>query len=226
MDSIKTHLYIHTFKSGTNNCSHPSANLYTICNKLVDYFTGWPNPKVEAMYTETPNQYLHLHQQHNQLLRDHNDSSSIFTAFETNPPPKLEDFLGGDSYIHHHYTESQTETTHDDSSSLTHIYDNSDLKSFAANFQAFSTNSGSEVDDSASVAQTQFQPSQSTESRNELVVYSQCNNNTGGGVLSLGVNNKNENNDKSIVAVGDANNCKKIADTFGQRTSIYRGVTR
>nr|XP_017226387.1 PREDICTED: AP2-like ethylene-responsive transcription factor AIL6 [Daucus carota subsp. sativus] len=184
---------------------------------------GWSNPKVEVMYSETPNQYLHLNQQQTQLLRDHSDSTSIFSAFETNPPPKLEDFLGGDSYIHHHYTESQTDATQDDSSSLTHIYDNSDLKSFAANFQAFSTNSGSEVDDSASA---QFQPSQSTESRNELVVY-----NNSGGVLSLGVNNnnnnkKNENNEKAIVAVGDANNCKKIADTFGQRTSIYRGVTR
>uniref|UniRef100_A0A166I644 AP2/ERF domain-containing protein n=1 Tax=Daucus carota subsp. sativus TaxID=79200 RepID=A0A166I644_DAUCS len=155
------------------------------------------------MYSETPNQYLHLNQQQTQLLRDHSDSTSIFSAFETNPPPKLEDFLGGDSYIHHHYTESQTDATQDDSSSLTHIYDNSDLKSFAANFQAFSTNSGSEVDDSASA---QFQPSQSTESRNELVVY-----NNSGGVLSLGVNNnnnnkKNENNEKAIVAVGDANN--------------------
>ncbi|KAL1833556.1 hypothetical protein ACET3Z_003207 [Daucus carota] len=200
--------------------SPPQPHHYYNFDHFYSPANGWSNPKVEVMYSETPNQYLHLNQQQTQLLRDHSDSTSIFSAFETNPPPKLEDFLGGDSYIHH-YTESQTDATQDDSSSLTHIYDNSDLKSFAANFQAFSTNSGSEVDDSASA---QFQPSQSTESRNELVVY-----NNSGGVLSLGVNNnnkKNENNEKAIVAVGDANNCKKIADTFGQRTSIYRGVTR
>lgn len=185
---------------------------------------GWPNPKAEVMYAEGGNHHLH----HHQVKESLNDSSSIFTSFETNPPPKLEDFLGGDttsSYVHR-YSDTQTETTQD--SSLTHIYDHSDLKTIAA-FQAFSTNSGSEVDDSSSVGRTQFEfAGQSIESGNELIAYQQCPT---GGVLSLGVNNHNNNNnsnqssENAIVSV-DSDSCKKIADTFGQRTSIYRGVTR
>lgn len=161
----------------------------------------------------------------------HHDHSSIFTSFldQNQPPPKLEDFLGGDS------TETQD-------SSLTHIYDQQqggsayfgdqqDLKTIAA-FQAFSTNSGSEVDDSASVARTtttqvmcggaEFTTGQSNESGNELG-YSQCPPTAG--ALSLCVNPQRSSDQKAIVPV-DSDACKKITDTFGQRTSIYRGVTR
>ena len=162
--------------------------------------------------------------------------SSIFTTFidshiKQQSAPKLEDFLGGDSASLVRYSDSQTETQ---DSELTHIYgqsnsayfnDQQDLKTIAA-FQAFSTNSGSEVDDSASVARTQLGSAefagQCFESRNDLA-YSQCPT----GALSLGVNTNTttHSSEKAIVAV-ESNSCKKIADTFGQRTSIYRGVTR
>lgn len=160
--------------------------------------------------------------------------------------PKLEDFLGGDININttaashplhsFRYSDgSQTETQ--DSSSLTHIYDGNssvyfaeqqDLKAIAATagFPTFSTNSGSEVDDSAT-QMTEF-VSQSIESGNELA-YAQCPMNA----LSLGITTTaaathQSSDQKAIVAVDSTgqNNCKKITDTFGQRTSIYRGVTR
>ncbi|KAL3527553.1 hypothetical protein ACH5RR_012209 [Cinchona calisaya] len=180
------------------------------------YNNGWQNDKPEEI-TATSNM--------------HNEQTSIFTTFldqNLQAPPKLEDFLGGDS------TETQD-------SSLTHIYDqggnsgsaayfndhHQDLKNITG-FSGFSTNSGSEVDDSASVARTQVMcgtefAGQSTESGTELVAYSQCPS----GALSLGVNGNNscDINQKAIVAV-DSETRKKITDTFGQRTSIYRGVTR
>ncbi|KAD7478601.1 hypothetical protein E3N88_01737 [Mikania micrantha] len=161
--------------------------------------------------------------------------------------PKLEDFLGGDttgatqSMPSFPYTDvSQTETQ--DSSSLTHMYDGTspvyfsdqqDLNGIAgtAGFQTFPTNSGSEVDDSGTHL-TDF-AGQSIESGSELS-YVQCPMNA----LSLGITTTNTNtgagtggatqDQKAIVAVdsGDQNSCRKIADTFGQRTSIYRGVTR
>ncbi|CAI9272083.1 unnamed protein product [Lactuca saligna] len=172
--------------------------------------------------------------------------------------PKLEDFLGGDTTLtpttttttatanthsmqSFRYTDvSQTETQ--DSSSLTHMYDGSssvyfsdqqDLNGLActtAGFQTFSTNSGSEVDDSGTHL-TEF-AGQSMESAggNELA-YVQCPMNA----LSLGITTQHvaqgssDQKQQAIVAVdsGDQNNnCKKIGDTFGQRTSIYRGVTR
>lgn len=180
------------------------------------------------MYSESENQVKEVVTAHSNMNGVHHDHTSIFTSFleQHQPPPKLEDFLGGDS------TETQD-------SSLTHIYDHGggggsasaayfsdhqqDLKTMAG-FQAFSTNSGSEVDDSASVARTQQVvcgefTGQSIESANSLA-YSQCPT----GALSLGVNTQTSDQ-KAIVAV-DSDSCKKVTDTFGQRTSIYRGVTR
>lgn len=116
-----------------------------------------------------------------------------------------------------------------------------DLKAMAASsagFQAaFSANSGSEVDDSAAThlgcgasgaeflghsiesTQTELAPSFTTTNNNN-------NNNNNGGSLSLAV--VPQTVEKSIVTVGgdSDNSVKKISDTFGQRTSIYRGVTR
>ncbi|KAJ8557499.1 hypothetical protein K7X08_003124 [Anisodus acutangulus] len=168
---------------------------------------GWSNPKPQVMYSEgDEKEVLGL-------------NSSMFQNFvdsqiHQQPPPKLEDFLGGD-------TSSLTQ----DSSSLTHMYNNynehQDLKNITG-FQAFSTNSGSEVDNSVG----------GTESCNELG-YTECvvNTSTTSNGLSLAVNtNANQclekENEKAIVAVVDSESCKKISDTFGQRTSIYRGVTR
>ncbi|KAA8546698.1 hypothetical protein F0562_003071 [Nyssa sinensis] len=118
--------------------------------------------------------------------------------------PKLEDFLRGDASS---LIPSQTET-HD--SSLTHIYDqggsayfsdHQDFKSIAATpgFPAFSTNSGSEVDDSASVASTQLSCGefvcQSIES-----AFPPCP----AGALSLDVNTLCS--EKAIVSVDDSEN--------------------
>lgn len=151
-------------------------------------------------------------------------------AYMQHPPPKLEDFFagGGDS------TETQD-------SSLTHIYDHhhhdggaayfgggeqQDLKSIIG-FQAFSANSGSNADDSAFAAQTQSP----VESATELVAYSHGPVTAAANGLSLDVNinhsdNNNNNSSNKAVVSADSDSCKKIADTFGQRTSIYRGVTR
>ncbi|KAG9156159.1 hypothetical protein Leryth_015564 [Lithospermum erythrorhizon] len=169
--------------------------------------------------------------------------------------PKLEDFLGGDAAAAY----SQTETN---DSSLTNIYDqggassaagayfnghHQDLNAIAGfqsgveleqNLRTFSTNSGSEVEDSASVGKTQVMSGdfagQSIDSRTELVVaaagvagYSHCPPSAGG--LSLGVSSNSiaQCHDKSIVSVdSNSESSKKISDNFGQRTSIYRGVTR
>lgn len=143
-----------------------------------------------------------------------------------NPPiPKLEDFFG----------ESQTETQ--DSSSLTHLYepagpayfsDQTGLKAIAGAFQSFSANSGSEVDDSASMGRANRAHHQFTEFAGHSV-------NSGGyemggftstgptaGQLSLAVADAA----KSSAISSDSDCSKKVADTFGQRTSIYRGVTR
>ena len=136
------------------------------------------------------------------------------------------------------YSDSQTETQ---DSSLTQIYDQGsayfnepqDLKTITG-FQAFSTNSGSEVDDSASIARAQLACAefggQSIESTGTKLGFSNCANVTGG-ALSLGVTQTqtqtqtHSSEQKPIVSV-ESDGTKKIADTFGQRTSIYRGVTR
>ncbi|XP_061356706.1 AP2-like ethylene-responsive transcription factor AIL6 [Gastrolobium bilobum] len=161
-------------------------------------------------------------------------SSQLQNLNQPPPPPKLEDFLG-DSSSMMRYSDSQTETQ---DSSLTHIYDHhgggsayfggdhQDLKAITA-FQAFSTNSGSEVDDSASIGKAQ-QPcgnefgTHSIESSGNEFAFSASTAAAATGTLSLGVSQSSE---KAVVAA-DSDSSKKIADTFGQRTSIYRGVTR
>lgn len=181
---------------------------------------GWTNPKSQVFCTEEENQAK-------TSLAD----SSILTSFidpqgQNHPVPKLEDFLG-DSSSMVRYSDSQTETQ---DSSLTQIYDQGsayfndqqDLKAFAG-FQAFSTNSGSEVDDSASVPRTQLAcaefAGQSIESAGSELAFSNCSK----GALSLGVTQSSE---KAAIVMAEPDSTKKIADTFGQRTSIYRGVTR
>ncbi|TYI05636.1 hypothetical protein ES332_A10G103200v1 [Gossypium tomentosum] len=175
---------------------------------LIDnfYANGWTNPKHQAFVQGEKNQ-----SEEAQTEASMADESPIFTSFHYQAP-KLEDFLG-DSSSMVRYSDSQAETQED--SSLTQIYDPSvstyfdhhqDLNQITG-FQTFSTNSGSEVDESSSRGRTQLTgvelPGHSIES---------SGNNT-------------TNNNKAIVSV-DSDNSKKIADTFGQRTSIYRGVTR
>ncbi|KAF8080604.1 hypothetical protein N665_0932s0004 [Sinapis alba] len=232
---------------------------------LLDNFYGWMNQKPQEEEEE-----------------EAQITASTFVNPQTHPQnhiPKLEDFLGDFRYSDNN---SQTETQ--DSSSLTHIYDprhhhhnqtgfysdhNHDFKTMTGFQTAFSTNSGSEVDDSASMGRThlagEYLGHVVESSGPELVFHGGATN---GGALSLGVNNNNANNhgtsydhnqitehhyrgnnnnaeriinnnnnnnrektgsekEKPVVAVetSDCSN-KKISDTFGQRTSIYRGVTR
>ncbi|XP_004240254.1 AP2-like ethylene-responsive transcription factor AIL6 isoform X1 [Solanum lycopersicum] len=181
------------------------------------YPHGWMNvPKThELMYSGDEKQIYHP----NVFI----DSQIIHHQHHHHPPPKLEDFFGGE-------TETQ------DSSSLTHIYDhhhhhgggaaagdggyfnngqqdvNHNYSIAVGGFQTLPTNSGSEVDDSQ-VMGSEF----ATESSNEIYPP----------IITLGVNNNsNTNSEKAIVTAVNSEGCKKITDTFGQRTSIYRGVTR
>ncbi|CAH8282029.1 unnamed protein product [Eruca vesicaria subsp. sativa] len=221
---------------------------------LLDNFYGWTNQKPQEFFKEEA-----------QIAASMADST-ILTTFQTHSQshiPKLEDFLGDVRYSDNSQSETQ------DSSSLSQIYDPrhqnqtgfySDHNQTMAGFQtAFSTNSGSEVDDSASIARThltgEYLGHVVESSGSELGFHGGGANN--GGALSLGVNinntNHSDNNqitehhynverisnnnsektdsekekEKPVVAVetSDCSN-KKIPDTFGQRTSIYRGVTR
>ncbi|KZV49781.1 hypothetical protein F511_07332 [Dorcoceras hygrometricum] len=124
----------------THNYFGFSDNFYAV--------NGWPNQRSQTMCPEAENHYF-----------------SNFMDSSAQAPPKLEDFLGGDS------TETQDST-------LTHIYDNHQTAAAAA--AAYF--SGGDLQDLK--AMTEFE------------------------------------------AFSANSGCKKIADTFGQRTSIYRGVTR
>ncbi|RDX95209.1 AP2-like ethylene-responsive transcription factor AIL6, partial [Mucuna pruriens] len=181
------------------------------------YTNGWGNgnPKSHVMFEQNLNR---------------SDVSFVESSQTVShaPPPKLEDFLGDSSAVMR-YSDSQTETQ---DSSLTHMYDHhgsayfgdqQDLKAIAG-FQAFSTNSGSEVDDSASIGKaqpTEFGTHSIESSGNEFAAFSGAGS-AATGTLSLAVAQSSE---KAVVAA-DSGSSKKIVDTFGQRTSIYRGVTR
>ncbi|XP_010254563.1 PREDICTED: AP2-like ethylene-responsive transcription factor AIL6 isoform X2 [Nelumbo nucifera] len=164
--------------------------------------------------------------------------ASILASF--NPPvqqtvPKLEDFLGGHSSSLARYSDSQTETQE---SSLTNVYEQGSSTLFgdhrqqqqhynlrttmaATGFQhSFSANSGSEVEDSISVNETQLRefPARSLEMGSELV-YSEAPPQS----LSLVAVKSSAKKD---IVLAESESSKKVADTFGQRTSVYRGVTR
>ncbi|KAL0728328.1 hypothetical protein Bca4012_024421 [Brassica carinata] len=239
---------------------------------LLDNFYGWTNQKPQEFFKDEA-----------QIAASMADSTILTTFVDPqthshNHIPKLEDFLGDVRYSDNSQTETQ------DSSSLTHIYDprhhnhnqnqtgfysdhNHEFKTMAGFQTAFSNNSGSEVEDSASIGRThlagEYLGHVVESSGPELGFHGGANT---GGALSLGVNVNNNTNhrtsndynqisehhyrgnnngerttnnnnkgeektvsekEKPVVAVetSDCSN-KKIADTFGQRTSIYRGVTR
>ncbi|KAK4261399.1 hypothetical protein QN277_004402 [Acacia crassicarpa] len=206
------------------------------------YANGWGSPKSQVVYTEAE---LNENKESNEAEQNMVGSSSFGPGFmeahqHQHQVPKLEDFLGDSSSSIMRYSNSQTETQ--DSSTLTHIYDqgsayfsdHQDLKAIAG-FQAFSTNSGSEVDDSASIGKTQdgaggeFATHSIDSSGNELTFSS----GTTTGTLSLGVTTTTTTtpqcaggDQKAAIVAVDPNSSKKMTDTFGQRTSIYRGVTR
>ncbi|EPS67992.1 hypothetical protein M569_06780, partial [Genlisea aurea] len=162
---------------------------------------GWQNPKSQGML---------FSQLEDHPLKEQGICSVLAGYIPT--PPKLEDFFaGGDS----------TETRED--SSLTHNAGvgyfaaedrNHDLKNLAG-IPAFSANSGSEVDNNSSTLLARTQSP--VESGSEFpAAHSQCPPNK----------DKKLRPDVETTAPVAAGNCKKISDTFGQRTSIYRGVTR
>lgn len=210
--------------------------LFSISSIFVFEVAGWTNPKSQVFFTEEENNQAKELEAQTTMA----DSPILPALTQTHPVPKLEDFFADSSSLVHSQTETQD-------SSLTQIYDphasayfndQQDLKAIAG-FQAFSTNSGSEVDDSTSMSRTQIPTAEfaarSIESTGNELGFSNCPT-TGG--LSLGVNdnnshhnsnsnnrNKNQGCNEKAVAV-DSDSTKKIADTFGQRTSIYRGVTR
>ncbi|KAF6143560.1 hypothetical protein GIB67_029729 [Kingdonia uniflora] len=168
--------------SSTNQQYYLFNNLY---NNNNEYY--WATRHAQISYTE---------EQLKQMVEEvEPQQPNIIAAV-----PKLEDFLGGHSTT---YADSQTNTQ--ESSLSNNVYeqqssfvgDQQDLKTITGSigFQAFSTNSGSEVDDSVvSVEPTRF---------------------------SLGQTSK------AIVTDAPEPSSKKLtSDTFGQRTSIYRGVTR
>ncbi|XP_014492748.1 AP2-like ethylene-responsive transcription factor AIL6 [Vigna radiata var. radiata] len=141
------------------------------------------------------------------------NSKGLMDSESENQPllvPKAEDFF-----------ENQTETQQDDSS-LTQIYDHGSASVYFGDqqdlnaipgFQAFSgTNSSSELDDSVSDKTTRVAPA-------DLGAHS---GESSKGALSLC---DAAAHDKAIIAVEFATP-KKVSHTIGQRTSIYRGVTR
>lgn len=193
---------------------------------------GWSNNNAANSHSKS-SQLFFNNQEEEAAAAVKDDQTTIFLHPQTQAhhhhhhhQPKLEDFLG-DSSPMVRYSDSQTDTQ---DSSLTHIYDHAsapyfphdqqDLKTIAA-FQAFSANSGSEVDDSASIPTTHIPSAHSIDSsltNNDFPSFST-------GALSLAVAQSSDTAPAPVVAV-DSDSSKKIADTFGQRTSIYRGVTR
>ena len=204
--------------------------------------TDWGNQKANmGMYTD----YLV-----DQQIDNNNPLQTTSTV------PKLEDFFGGDHLHTTSYNSQTETTTQDSSSQLTHLYESNthqnsvpnyftshntdqyqDLKAMTLTnngFQAdLSANSGSEVDDSTATQLgggangAEFVGHSIDSTQTELVPsYATVNDSNNGGSLSLSV--VPQSVEKSVVAAGgDSEKCvKKISDTFGQRTSIYRGVTR
>ncbi|TXG60078.1 hypothetical protein EZV62_014651 [Acer yangbiense] len=211
------------------------------------YANGWPNPKSQVLFAEEENNQVKQFESQTSMADSTILPSFIDLQTQSHPIPKLEDFFGDSSSIVHSQTETQD-------SSLTQIYDHhgsayfndhQDLKAITG-FQAFSTNSGSEVDDSASIARTHQLGGEfaghSIESTGNEFGFSNCTTattttTTTTNGLSLGVNtNSNVKlinqscNEKAIVSVVDSDNCsKKIADTFdtGGRVDMKRiyGIT-
>ncbi|CAL5189100.1 unnamed protein product [Lathyrus oleraceus] len=217
--------------SSVTNSSHQNHHHYFLDNM---YSNGWGNgnSKTEAEAQEQSIWFM--------------DSSNGQSVNHHAPPPKLEDFLGdsqtetqdsslthmydhhqhhhhGSTYFggdHHHQHQQQQQHQHQQH------HQHQDLKSITG-FQAFSNNSGSEVDDSGSIGKSQAACNEfgthCVESGNEFTYSTAAATATASGALSLGVA---QNSEETAITVADSDSSKKIVDTFGQRTSIYRGVTR
>ncbi|CAA0831211.1 AP2-like ethylene-responsive transcription factor AIL6 [Striga hermonthica] len=188
-----------------------SHHYYSFSDSFYTAAVGWPSQKAQPMYPQPQNHEMK-------------------SAYGMQPPPKLEDFFAAAA--------TAGDSTETQDSSLTHMYDHrhqapaaayflggepqQDLKAVVG-FPTFSANSGSEVDDSAFGGQNRSP----VDSAADLVAYSQCLTATANG-LSLGNNNISNNiyDNRQAIVVAESESCKKTGDSFGQRTSIYRGVTR
>ncbi|CAL9244970.1 unnamed protein product [Arabidopsis halleri] len=166
------------------------------------------------------------------------DSTTLSTFFDSQihsqtQIPKLEDFLG-DSFVR--YSDNQTETQ--DSSSLTRFYDlrHNNVSGGVTGFFSdhhqhdFKTiNAGSEiVDDSttSNIGGTHLS-SHVVESSTtaELGFNGGCT--TGGVSCNNGERGEKSNKKKTVSKKETLDDSKKkTVETLGQRTSIYRGVTR
>lgn len=158
--------------------------------------------------------------------------------------PKLENFLDSASMVRYNTEQSQTDTQ---DSTLTHMYDHQQRA--AGYYHTNNNNNGydqqqqqqqgsSEVADSGCLNQLvdQFESGQRGQRFGGGGVFAQQQQPGANGGLSLGVNNSiisiNNNNNlgteekEEVVAVAVVDSGKKASETFGQRTSIYRGVTR
>lgn len=160
------------------------------------------------------------------------DSATLDTFFDSQSHsqtqiPKLEDFLGDSS--------SSFNVETQDSSSLNQIYDPRHHTGVTGFFSDHAS-------DSASIGRTHISNGsefiggygvESSKTAEEVGFHGGC---TTEGALSLGFKKKTESpplscnkTNKEMVVVessDDSKKKKKITESFGQRTSIYRGVTR
>ncbi|XP_056690094.1 AP2-like ethylene-responsive transcription factor AIL6, partial [Spinacia oleracea] len=196
-----------------NNQQHHHHSTSSTVPKLEDFFGGDHHHN----NNNNNNNNTASYNSHNETTTQ--DSSSQLTHFyDPQHQSSTPDYFTNNH--HHHHQQHQQQ----------------DLKTMtsSAGFQAaFSANSGSEVDDSTAThlgcggSGAEFLGHSVESTQTELVPSYTANNNNSnnGGSLSLSV--VPQTAEKSIVAVDtDNNSIKKISDTFGQRTSIYRGVTR
>lgn len=183
-------------------------------------------------------------QNHIPKLEDFLGDSSSIVRYSDNSQTETQDSSLTQIYDPRHHSNNHHQTGF--------FADHHDFKTMAGFQTAFSTNSGSEVDGEylghvveSSGPELGFHHGGSTTTggalslgvnvnrndndSNQITNHHYRGNNNGDRINNN--NNENEKTDsekeKPIVAVetSDCSN-KKIADTFGQRTSIYRGVTR
>ncbi|XP_021714022.1 AP2-like ethylene-responsive transcription factor AIL6 [Chenopodium quinoa] len=198
--------------NNNNNHHHNTASYNNTVPKLEDFFGGDHN-----------NNTASYNSQNESTTQD--SSSQLTHLYEPH---------------HHHHHQQQQNSVADYFNNQQQQQHQQDLKTMGSSggYQgAFSGTSGSEVDDSAATHLGAEFLGHSIESTHTDLVPS-----FGGGAATTTTNNNSNSNnggnlslsvvpqttDKSIVTVAadSDNSIKKISDTFGQRTSIYRGVTR
>lgn len=152
-------------------------------------------------------------------------SSSSQAAMEASEqPPKLEDFLGGGhSFSHHDHNMFNAATTTATASSIGLSMIKTWLRNQPAPGPAQAPPSASSQMDCGSLGEAgPAVPAASSQSLSLSMSTGAAAAVSGGGESSY---SPESNNHKQKDHVGEAM-ARKSIDTFGQRTSIYRGVTR